>query len=203
MNEMLVILGSWQLDVKAVRERMYVRPHRASANAGMPCGSWPAAGQRPRWPRLWSGTPIRSATGLRTCARRVREDWPSSRPGVPPALDAAQQAELKAAVQAAPSAAGLDLANWNWKVVRQFVQERFGRLLSGRSCLNYLHRLGFVLKRPKKRLLKANAEKRAAFVAAYVALRTEAQAKGRQDLLRGRGALPRGCGAASQVGAAR
>jgi len=81
-------------------------------------------------------------------------------------------------VQATPREAGLDLANWNWKVVRQFVQERFDRLLSGRSCLNYLHRLGFVVKRPKKRLLKANAEKRAAFVAAYVALRVEAQAHG-------------------------
>lgn len=69
------------------------------------------------------------------------------------------------------------MANWHWKVVRQFVQERFDRLLSSRSCLNYLHRLGFVVKRPKKRLLKANAEKRAAFVAAYVALRAEAQAQ--------------------------
>jgi len=85
---------------------------------------------------------------------------------------------LKDAVQAAPRSAGLDLANWSWKVVRQFVQERFGRWLSSRSCLNYLHRLGFVVKRPKKRLLKANAEKRAAFVAAYVTLRSEAQAKG-------------------------
>lgn len=81
-------------------------------------------------------------------------------------------------MQAAPRAAGLDLANWNWKVVRQFVQERFGRLLSSRSCLNYLHRLGFVVKRPKKRLLKANAEKREAFVAAYVALRAQAQTQG-------------------------
>lgn len=81
-------------------------------------------------------------------------------------------------MQAAPRAAGLDLANWNWKVVRQFVHERFGRLLSSRSCLNYLHRLGFVVKRPKKRLLKANAEKREAFVAAYVALRAQAQAQG-------------------------
>ena len=81
-------------------------------------------------------------------------------------------------MQAAPRAAGLDLANWNWKVVRQFVQERFGRLLSSRSCLNYLHRLGFVVKRPKKRLCKANAAQRAAFVAAYVALRIEAQARG-------------------------
>ena len=74
----------------------------------------------------------------------------------------------------------MDLANWNWKVVRRFVQERFGLLLSSRSCLNYLHRLGFVLKRPKKRQLKANAEPRAAFVAAYVALRSEAQARGAQ-----------------------
>lgn len=82
---------------------------------------------------------------------------------------------MKAAVQAAPREAGLDLANWNWRVVQRFVQERFGQLLSSGSCLNYLHRLGFVVKRPKKRLLKAKAEKREAFVAAYVALRQEAQ----------------------------
>jgi transposase len=92
---------------------------------------------------------------------------------------------LKAAVQAAPSAAGLDLANWNWKVVRQFVSVRFGKLLSSRSCLNYLHRLGFVVKRPKKRLLKANTEKRDAFVAAYVALRVRGPDQWRQDFLRG------------------
>ncbi len=81
-------------------------------------------------------------------------------------------------MQASPREAGLELANWNWKVVRQFVQERFGRLLSSRSCLNYLHRLGFVRKRPKKRLLKANEEKRAAFVAEHVTLRAEAAAQG-------------------------
>ncbi len=46
------------------------------------------------------------------------------------------------------------------------------------SCLNYLHRLGFVLKRPKKRLAKANPEKRDAFVAGYAALRADAQARG-------------------------
>ena len=31
-----------------------------------------------------------------------------------------------AAVQAAPEAAGIELANWNWKVVRMFMQQRFG-----------------------------------------------------------------------------
>ncbi len=79
-------------------------------------------------------------------------------------------------MQAAPSAEGLELAKWTWKGVRQFVEERFHCLLSSRTCLNYLHRLGFVLKRPKKRLAKANAEKRAAFVQVYLALRSEAQA---------------------------
>jgi Winged helix-turn helix/DDE superfamily endonuclease len=83
---------------------------------------------------------------------------------------------LKAAVQTA--AAGIDLANWNWKVVRQFIQERFGRVPGRSSCWNYLQRLGFVVKRPKKPLLKANSEKRTGFVAAYVALRAAAERTG-------------------------
>ena len=29
-------------------------------------------------------------------------------------------------MQQLPAAAGLDLANWNWKVVHRFVWERFG-----------------------------------------------------------------------------
>lgn len=78
----------------------------------------------------------------------------------------------------APSAVGVEQAKWNWKAVRQYLQEKFERLLSGRSCLNYLHRLGFVVKRPKKRLTKANPEKRAAFVQEYVALREEAHRQG-------------------------
>ena len=61
-------------------------------------------------------------------------------------------------------------------------QQRFGRSLCRSSCLNYLHRLGFVLKRPRKRLLKANAEKREAFVAQYVALRAETVATGTKIL---------------------
>ena len=51
------------------------------------------------------------------------------------------------------------------RVVRQFVSERFGIEMSRSSCLNYLHRLGFVLRRPKKRLVKADEAKREAFVA--------------------------------------
>jgi transposase len=85
---------------------------------------------------------------------------------------------VKAAVQAPPAEAGIDVANWNWKVVRMFIEQRFGHLLCRSSCLNYLHRLGFVLKRPKKHLLKADEEARKAFVAFYAALRAEAEALG-------------------------
>ena len=88
------------------------------------------------------------------------------------------QVGLKVAVQAAPAEVGVDLANWNWKVVRQFIEARCGLRLSRATCLRYLHRLGFVYKRPKKRLLKADEAKRVAFIEQYAALLVEAQLAG-------------------------
>jgi len=85
---------------------------------------------------------------------------------------------LKVAVQATPTEVGIALANWNWKVVRHFIEARCGIRLCRSTCLRYLHRLGFVYKRPKKRLLKADEAKRAAFVEEYAALLVEAQAAG-------------------------
>ena len=61
--------------------------------------------------------------------------------------------------------------------MRRFALERFGIGLSRSSCGNWLHRLGFAFKRPKKRLLKADEAKREAFVAEYAALREEAGRK--------------------------
>ena len=89
-----------------------------------------------------------------------------------------QQNQLKSAVQNPPGEAGIELSNWNWKVVRQFLKQSFDLGLSRSSCLNYLHRLGFVLKRPKKRLLKAKDEERKAFVLQYSQIREEAQESG-------------------------
>ena len=48
--------------------------------------------------------------------------------GGPPALGEGQQAELRAAVKEPPAMTGIELANWNWKAVRQFVSGRFGNL---------------------------------------------------------------------------
>jgi transposase len=63
-------------------------------------------------------------------------------------------------------------------VVREFIRRRCDLILSRASCLNYLHRLGFVLKRPKKRLLTADEARRAVFVREYALLRAGAAASG-------------------------
>ncbi len=122
--------------------------------------------------------PTPAGAGSRPSSVTAPPPWPSRRRAVPPALDPAAQAGLKVAVQAAPAEVGIALANWNWKVVRRFVADRCGIRLCRSACLRYLQRLGFVYKRPKKRLLKADEAKRAAFVADYAALLTEAQASG-------------------------
>ena len=63
-------------------------------------------------------------------------------------------------------------------MVRQFVRDRFQVTLGRSSGLSYLHRLGFVLRRPKKRLLKADPERRATFVREYALLRSTATESG-------------------------
>src|SRR5262245_20898116 len=98
-------------------------------------------------PRLVRG-PSRGCLGPRPpyCGRlagRLRAGRP---PGAgvraerrpPPALDAAAQGALITAVQASPRAAGIPLANWNWKAVHAWIADRVDRRLSRSSCLHYL-----------------------------------------------------------------
>ena len=134
-----------------------------------------------------SGASGESVRTRPTHGRRMAGEFPPKRPSgdglrangrFPPALSPEAQAELKAAVQTSPQGVGIEWANWNWKAVRAFVAQRFGQPLCRSSCLNYLHRLDFVLKRPKKRLLKADEEKRTAFVQHYATLRSEAATTG-------------------------
>ena len=90
-----------------------------------------------------------------------------------------------------PATAGIVMANWYWKVVRQFVSERFGISLSRSSCwLNWLHRL-----------LKADESKRETFVAEYAVLWEEAQRTGARIFFADERPLPGGRRIAGQVGA--
>ena len=134
MREMQGFLEQWQLDAGDLRRRMY----------------WaPTPRERERWHALWllvqGWTAVAVAEGLgrdaHTIGRWVAvfgEDGPAAMAfeqsgGSPPAIDGVQQTELKAVVQEVPAKVGLDLANWNWKVVRRFVQERCE--VSLRGCL--------------------------------------------------------------------
>ena len=172
-------LEQWQMGVKDLRRRMILAPTPRERERWytmlLLAQGWTAAATAEALARDPHGPAHHRTLGVslrrrRTCGPDIRADrW------FPPALDQAQQEKLKEAVEQPPATSGIGLANWYWKVVRRFALERFGIELSRSSCLNYLHRLGFAFKRPKKRLLKADAAKREAFVAAYAALREEAQ----------------------------
>ena len=172
-------LEQWQMGVKDLRRRVILAPtprerERWYAILLLAQGLTAAATAE----ALGAGPPHYRTLGIglrrgRACGPDIRADrW------FPPALDQAQQEELKGAVEQPPATAGIVMANWYWKVVRQFVSERFGISLSRSSCLNWLHRLGFACKRPKKRRLKADESKRETFVAEYAVLWEEAQRTG-------------------------
>ena len=178
MEEMGKLLERWRMDGAEVRRWIYQAPTPRERE------SWHAV-----WllAQGWTGAAVaqaleRDAHTIGQWARAFAEGVPKAlvfeQSGGSPALDVEQRDELKAAVQELPSRAGINLSNWNWKVVRRFVEERFGLALSRSSCLNYLHRLGFVLKRPKKRLVKADPVRREAFVSEYAALASAGQRTG-------------------------
>ena len=179
VRDMDQFLERWEMDVPDVRRRMILAP---------------VPRERERWYALWLLTQGWTAQATAEALERdphtigrwlaaFGEGGPTAMifeqsGGAPPALEAAQQAALKGAVQKLPANSGMELANWNWKVVCQYVSERFGISLSRSTCLNYLRWLGFSFKRPKKRLLKADVEKREVFVAEYAALSDEARWSG-------------------------
>jgi len=121
-----------------------------------------------------------SQAGWASSPRRDQKRLPLCRAAAPPpALGEARQTALKKALcRGTPQAVGLSWANWCWKAVRAFLQQCFDLLLGRTACIDWLHRLGFVGRQPRKRLLKADAEKCTAFMAEYQGLRSEAKGTG-------------------------
>jgi transposase len=173
MKDIQKVLSKWQMDTPGVRRLVYTAEN---------------ARERELWHAVWlmtqGWTPAQVAKALERDAHTIGE-WMDDleekgaeglmfeqSDGSP--ISPAQEAALKEAVQGTPNAVGIEQAKWTWKAVRQYLKDKFECLLSSRSCLNYLHRLGFVVKRPKKHLTKADAAKRAVFVQDYVILLQEA-----------------------------
>jgi hypothetical protein len=116
------------LDVKMVWECMYGAP--------TPRERWHAV-----WlpARIWSATQVadaleRDAHTIGAWAEKFGQQGPAglafeqSGGALRPRPDATSDTEGGGAGY--PAEAGMALANWSWKVVRQFVQDRFGQVLS-------------------------------------------------------------------------
>ena len=132
VREMDRFLEQWQMDTKDLRRRMILAP---------------TPRDRERWYAIlllaqgWTATA--TAEALERDPLTIGRWAAAFGEGGPAALifeqtggsllGETQQAELKAAVQELPEQAGIELSNWYWKVVRQFVSERFGIELSRSS----------------------------------------------------------------------
>lgn len=183
MNDLQADVARWNLTGRMVRKRMYGAPTER---------------ERERWRALrllnlgWLAAQVatareRDAPTIGIWLEEFRQKGPAGlvfeqRGGPRPRLNEEQRAARKAAVQAPPAAARVALANGNGRhpqaaTRREFVLCRFGMHSHRSSGVTCLHRFGFVLKRPKKRLLKADDTRRAAFVQQYAGLQREARAQ--------------------------
>ena len=179
VRDMDQFLERWEMDVPGVRRRMILAP---------------VPRERERWYALWLLTQGWTAQATAEALERDPHTigrWASAfgeggpealifeqTGGFPPPLKGRSRRRFEGRCRSCPPTQASNLANWNWKVVCQYAYQRFGIRLSRSTCLNYLHRLGFAFKRPKKRLLKADDAQRESFLGEYAALREEARRTG-------------------------
>jgi len=67
---------------------------------------------------------------------------------------------LRNAVKKSPRDVGFKNGRWTGRLVADFVYERFGKKISIRTAIRYLHRLGFKLKRARKKSKKQTLKSR-------------------------------------------
>jgi len=79
-------------------------------------------------------------------------------PGAVPRLDKEQQAALSRIIEEGPEAAGYTSGVWTGPMIGNLIRHRFGVKYHNHHIPRLLHRLGFSVQRPRKRLAKADAE---------------------------------------------
>jgi transposase len=89
-------------------------------------------------------------------AQGVEGLMPRKAPGPPPRLSQEQLAELAAVVEAGPQAAGFSSGVWTGPMIGQWVWQHFGVKYHSQHIPWILHRLGFSVQRPRKRLARAD-----------------------------------------------
>ena len=86
---------------------------------------------------------------------------PRERPGGGARLSVAQHQQLIAVVEAGPIAAGYQSGLWTGPMIGELIRRRFGVSHHNHHIPRLLHKLGFSVQRPRKRLAKADAERQA------------------------------------------
>jgi transposase len=82
-------------------------------------------------------------------------------PGMPPRLSPEQREELVALIDAGPMAAGYGSGVWTGPMIGDLIEARFGYRYHNHSVPALLHKLGFSVQRPRKRLARADREAQA------------------------------------------
>jgi transposase len=82
-------------------------------------------------------------------------------PGPAPRLTPEQQEELIAVIEEGPTAAGYTSGVWTGPMIGDLIHQRFGVEYHNHHIPRLLHKLGFSVQRPRKRLARADAEKQA------------------------------------------
>ena len=84
---------------------------------------------------------------------------PSKAPGGMPKLSSNQQDELVALIEAGPLACGFVSGIWTGPRIGELIRQRFAVSYHNHHVPWVLHRLGFSVQRPRKRLARADKEK--------------------------------------------
>ena len=104
-----------------------------------------------RWLRWFEAS---GADGLRT----------GKPTGPSPRLTPAQYTELTALIEAGPQAAGFATGMWTGPMIGDLIRRRFGVSYHNHYIPPLLHRLGFSVQRPRKRLARADTAAQAAWL---------------------------------------
>lgn len=81
---------------------------------------------------------------------------PRKAPGPRPKLTDEQSRELSRAIEQGPEVAGFSSGVWTTRIVAEYIRRQFGVEYNWRYVAELLHRLGFSVQRPRKRLSRAD-----------------------------------------------
>lgn len=89
---------------------------------------------------------------------------PRPRPGKKPLLTPEQRLELAQLIEAGPEEAGLDTGIWTARLVGEQIRKRFEVSYADSHVRRLLHKLGFSVQFPRKKLAKADHEAQATWL---------------------------------------